>query len=80
VIEVTRLDGTTVLINIDQIESIERTPDTIVSLANGHKIVVRESPTALVERIVAFKRAVERPKPLRLLDASSDSIQTRGGR
>jgi flagellar protein FlbD len=60
VIEVTRRDGTTMLINVDQIESIERTPDTIVSLANGHKIVVRESPSELVERIVAFKRTVPR--------------------
>jgi flagellar protein FlbD len=79
VIEVTRRDGTTVLINVDQIESIERTPDTMVSLANGHKIVVRESPTELVERIVAFKRVVERPKTLKIA-GSSDANQTRGDR
>ena len=79
-IEVTRRDGTTVLINVDQIECIERTPDTMVSLANGHKIVVRESPTELVERIVAFKRVIERPKPLRIAHITGDAIQTREGR
>lgn len=79
-IEVTRRDGTTVLINVDQIESIERTPDTIVSLANGHKIVVRESPTELVERIVAFKRALERNEPPHSADDSGEPTQARGSR
>ena len=77
-IEVTRRDGTTMLINVDQIESIERTPDTIVSLVNGHKLVVRESPTELVERIVAFKRIIERPNHLTLVDG--DATQPRGMR
>ena len=77
-IEVTRRDGTTVLINVDQIESIERTPDTMVSLANGHKIVVRESPTELVERIVAFKRALEQTDLPVVTDKGTDPTQTRG--
>ena len=79
-IEVTRRDGTTVLINVEQIESIERTPDTIVSLANGHKIVVRESPTELVERIVAFKRALDRRALLDASDASDDDAHTGSAR
>ena len=59
-ITVTRLDGTMVLVNVDQIESIEQTPDTIVTLANGHKILTRDLPDELVARIVEFKRRVER--------------------
>jgi flagellar protein FlbD len=58
VIRVTRLDGTSVLVNVDQIESIEETPDTIVSLTNGHKILARETPQELVDRVVAFRRRV----------------------
>jgi flagellar protein FlbD len=60
VIAVTRLDGTPMLLNIDLIESIEQTPDTMISLADGAKLLVRESPTELVERVVEFKRSVSR--------------------
>jgi flagellar protein FlbD len=63
VIAITRLDGTTVLVNVDQIESIEQTPDTVVSLANGHKIIARELPGELVARIVEFKQRVDHPEP-----------------
>ncbi len=61
-ISVTRLDGTTVLVNVDQIESIEQTPDTVVSLMNGHKFIAKETPEELVERIVKFKHWIESPR------------------
>ena len=67
----TRLDGTTVLINVDQIESIEQTPDTMVTLANGHKMLAREAPDELVTRIVAFKRQVERSGPREVPETDS---------
>ncbi|MDE3155851.1 MAG: flagellar FlbD family protein [Acidobacteriota bacterium] len=59
-IAVTRLDGTPMLLNIDHIESIEQTPDTMISLAGGTKLLVREDPEAIVERVLEFKRAVSR--------------------
>lgn len=59
-IAVTRLDGTGLLLNIDLIETIEQTPDTMISLADGTKLLVRETPAQLVERVVEFKRAVYR--------------------
>lgn len=61
-IAVTRLDGTPILLNMDQIEYIEQTPDTLISLADGAKLVVRETPEQIVERVVEFKRAVARPE------------------
>ena len=39
-IEVTRLNGTTVLINSDLIETVEETPDTVISLTTGRKFIV----------------------------------------
>ena len=39
-IEVTRLNGTTVLINSDLIETVEETPDTVISLTTGKKFIV----------------------------------------
>ena len=42
-IEVTRMDGTTILINVSLIEIVEETPDTVISLTTGKKIIVKES-------------------------------------
>ncbi len=42
-IEVTRMDGTTILINVNLIEIVEETPDTVISLTTGKKIIVKES-------------------------------------
>jgi flagellar protein FlbD len=57
-IAVTRLDGAPILLNADVVEWIEQTPDTLVGLLNGERVLVRESPDELVRRIVAFKQLV----------------------
>ena len=59
-IAVTRLDGSAILLNDDLIESIEQTPDTMLLLVNGHKVLVRDAPDQLVQRIVEFRRAISR--------------------
>lgn len=74
-IAVTRLDGTPILLNMDQIEYIEQTPDTLISLADGAKLVVRETPEQIVERVVEFKRAVARPEYPR--EASARTARSR---
>ncbi len=55
-IEVTHLDGSSAVVNLDLIERIERTPDTLIVLANGNKLIVRETPEQLIERARAYKR------------------------
>lgn len=55
-IRVTRLDGSELLVNCDLVETVERTPDTVVSLINGHKLVVRESVQELVDRVVEYRQ------------------------
>jgi len=55
-INVTRLNDTEFLVNPDLIEFIEETPDTVVSLSTGKKIVVSESAEELVNRIVAYRQ------------------------
>jgi flagellar protein FlbD len=59
-IPVTRLDGDQVLVNDDLIETVEHTPDTLISLTNGTKLFVLETPDQIVERIVAFRQVVLR--------------------
>ena len=40
-IEVTKMDGTKTLINQDLIETVESTPDTVVTLTTGKKIITK---------------------------------------
>lgn len=58
VISVTRLDGSEFVINSDLIETLEATPDTVISFAHDKKVVVRETPAEIVERIVRFRRRI----------------------
>lgn len=59
-IQVTRLDNVPVVVNSDLIETIEATPDTVLSMTTGRKVLVRESVAEVVARVVAFKRAALR--------------------
>jgi len=58
VIEVTRLDGHPFTLNADLIETIDANPDTFIRLLNGNSYLVRESRQEVVDRIVAYRRAV----------------------
>lgn len=55
-IKVTRLNDTVMVINADLIEFLEATPDTIVCLTTGKKVVVKESIEEIIDRVAAFKR------------------------
>ena len=57
-IEITHLNGSSAVVNIDQIERIERTPDTLIVLSNGKTLMVQETPEQLVERASAYKRSL----------------------
>ena len=57
-IEVTRLNGTTVLINSDLIETAEETPDTVISLTTGRKFIVKESRQEVKNLVKSYKRDI----------------------
>ncbi len=57
-IQLTRLDGTELWVNCDQILTIEATPDTLLLLHGGQHLMVREPPEEVVDRVVAFRRRV----------------------
>jgi flagellar protein FlbD len=57
-IHLTRLNSQPLALNSDLIKLIEEAPDTVISLVTGEKIVVRETTAQIVERIIAFRRAV----------------------
>jgi flagellar protein FlbD len=57
-IQLTRLNHAPLVLNSDLIEHMEVTPDTVVTLTTGQKIVVLESAEEVVERIIQFRRTV----------------------
>ena len=57
-IKLTRLNNQPLVVNSDLIKSVENAPDTVITLVTGEKIIVRETTEQVLERVVAFRRAI----------------------
>ena len=57
-IEVTRLNGTQILVNADLIELVEETPDTVITFTTGRKIIVKESRQQIKNLVKSYKREI----------------------
>jgi flagellar protein FlbD len=55
-IKITRLNDTVLVVNADMIEFLEATPDTIVTLTDGRKLIAKESVDEVVEKVVEYKK------------------------
>jgi flagellar protein FlbD len=60
-IHLTRINHLPLILNSDLIEHIEATPDTVVSLTTGQKMIVLESPSEIIDRVVLFRQRVQVP-------------------
>ncbi len=60
-ISLTRLNGQPLMVNADLIEAIEHTPDTVITLTSGNKLIVRDTMDEVQAKIVAFKRKIYGP-------------------
>jgi flagellar protein FlbD len=58
VIQLTRLNSQLLAVNSDLIKFVEQAPDTVVTLLNGEKLLVRETTEQIIQRILQFRRAV----------------------
>ncbi len=56
-IELTRLNGRPMVVNSDLIKTAEASPDTMLTLINGEKLIVREGIAEVVEKILAYRAA-----------------------
>jgi flagellar protein FlbD len=54
-IEVTRLNGVSMTLNSDLIKIAESSPDTMLTLIHGEKLIVRESCAEIVEKVLAYR-------------------------
>jgi flagellar protein FlbD len=57
----TQLNGTPIYVNPTLIETLESTPDTVVTLTSGKKLIVRESPELVTQRFTDFAAKAARP-------------------
>ena len=57
-IQLTRLNNSPLIVNSDLVKFVEQSPDTVITLVNGEKILVREKADEVLSRIVEFRRLV----------------------
>lgn len=57
-IDVLRLDGKKIWVNPHMIESMETTPDLTFTMLSGTKIIVRNSPEEINEKIIEYRKKI----------------------
>ena len=57
-IRLTRINHVPLVLNSDLIEHMESTPDTVISLVNGQKMVVLESTEDVIHKVIEFRREI----------------------
>jgi len=70
-IELTRLNGNPMVVNSDLLKTAEASPDTMLTLINGEKLIVRETCGEVMERVLAYRA--------RLLAAVAEQLKSSGG-
>jgi flagellar protein FlbD len=61
VIQLTHFNGGYFYLNPDIIQTVEATPDTVITLINNQKILVKDKTDEVVNKIIAYQRAVRNP-------------------
>ena len=57
-ISVTRFNDSTLIINADLIQTVEETPDTVITLTTGTKFIVKEKSKEIVDKVEEYKRRI----------------------
>jgi flagellar protein FlbD len=57
-IRLTRINRVPLVLNSDLIEHMEATPDTVIALTTGQKLVVLESTDEVVQKVIEFRRMI----------------------
>lgn len=77
-IRLTRLNNQSLTVNSDLIKFVEQSPDTLITLVTGEKIVVRETADEVLARIIEFRRSVLQGLPF-TWDTSASHIPPNSG-
>lgn len=57
-IQLTKINGHQIVLNSDMIEYIEETPDTVITLTNNDKVIVRDRMEDIVGKVVRYRRTL----------------------
>ena len=57
----TRTNGTVFYVNAELIQTVEATPDTVVTLVNNKKYIVKDKPEEIAERFIEYRRKTHLP-------------------
>jgi flagellar protein FlbD len=87
-IELTRLNGNPMVLNSDLIKTAEASPDTMLTLVNGEKLIVRETCKQVTERVLAYRarllaavsrRLLAKPELQRVVSLASIDLADKAG-
>lgn len=62
-VRLTRINHAPVVLNADLIQTVESTPDTVISLTTGVKVMVLETPEEIIARVIEYRRALKEQSP-----------------
>ena len=57
-VKLTHLNGREFVVNVDVVATLEATPDTVVTLTNGTKLLVKEKIEEVIDRAVGYRRRI----------------------
>lgn len=57
-IKVTRLNGRPLVVNAEQIRTVEQTPDTTITFMNGDRVIVAQTADDVVDLAVEYHRLI----------------------
>ena len=57
-IQVTRLNDSVLMINVEMIQSLQATPDTVITFTNHDRLMVKEPVEEISQRIIEYQRSV----------------------
>jgi flagellar protein FlbD len=59
---VTRFNNKTYYLNADLIRTVEATPDTVITLQDDTKVIIKETPAEIMKRFIEYQRLVRNPQ------------------
>lgn len=54
----TKINDAPITVNSDLIQYIEETPDTIITMNNSEKVVVREGMKEIIDKVIHYRRTI----------------------
>ena len=57
-INVTKLNGIQITVNEDYIETVEETPDTVLTMSTGRKIIIKESRQEVINLVKSYRKDI----------------------